>query len=289
MRAFAYYTTPLALATIALSLAACTPMMKQAFENQKPHVSVVDQRLTGLDFEKVSIAFGIQVDNPNPIGIDLQGLDYELKLDGHSFITGKQDKQMPIAASGSSRIELPLGMTFKEIEQGLSGLKGKNEVPYELTTGLLIRVPLLGTVRYPVVSKGVLPVPQLPRISLQGIKLEKLNFSGATMALRVLVDNPNNFSVALNALNYDLTINGKHWASGNSQTLGNIREKQKSLITLPLTISLMDLGSGFSGLLKSGADLNYVITGRLNASTGNKLIGNFEMPFDNSGHVKLAQ
>lgn len=289
MRAFVHYATPLTLAAFMLGLSACTPMVKQAFENQKPKVSVVDQRLTGLDFEKVSIAFGIQVDNPNPVGIDLQGLDYDLKLDGHSFVTGKQDQKMPIAAYGSSRIELPLSMTFKEIEQGLSGLKGKDEVPYELTTGLLIKVPLLGTIRYPVVSKGVLPVPQLPRISLQGIKLERFNFNGATMALSVLVDNPNNFNVALNSLNYDLTINGKHWARGSSQTLGTIREKQKSLITLPLSISLLDLGSGFSSLIKSGTDLNYAIVGKLNASTSNKLIGNFDMPFDNSGHVKLAQ
>lgn len=289
MRTFVNYATPLTLAAFVLGLAACTPMVKQAFENQKPQVSVVDQRLTGLDFERVSLAFGIQVDNPNPIGIDLQGLDYDLKLDGHSFVAGKQDKQMKIAASGSSRIELPLSMTFKEIEKGLSGLKGKDQVPYELTTGLLIRVPLLGTVRYPVVSQGVLPIPQLPKLALQGIKLESIGFTGATLALSLQVDNPNNFSVALNALNYDLTINGKHWASGNSQTLGDIKEKQKSLISLPVTISLMDLGSGFSNLLKSGVDLNYNLVGKLNASTSNKLIGNFDMPFDNSGRVKLAQ
>lgn len=289
MRAFVNYATPITLAAFVLGLAACTPMVKQAFENQKPQVSVVDQRLTGLDFEKVSIAFGIQVDNPNPIGIDLQGLDYDFKLDGHSFVKGKQDKQMNIVASGASRIELPLSMTFKEIEKGLSGLKGKDQVPYELTTGLLIKVPLLGTVRYPVVSQGVLPIPQLPKIALQGIKLESIGFTGATLALSLQVDNPNNFSVALNALNYDLIINGKHWARGNSQTLGDIKEKQKSVISIPVTISLVDLGSGFSNLLKSGVDLNYNLVGKLNASTSNKLIGNFDMPFDNSGRVKMAQ
>ena len=111
MRTFVNYSTSLILVVFVFGLAACTPMVKQAFENQKPQVSVVDQRLTGLNFERVS--------------------------------------------------------------------------------------------------------------------------------------------VALNALNYDLTINGKHWVSGNSQTLGDIKEKQKSLISLPVTISLMDLGSGFSNLLKS--------------------------------------
>lgn len=289
MRPIAFFATPLTLATLALGLAACTPMVKQAFDNQRPQVSVADQRITGLDFERVTLAFGIKVDNPNPIGIDLEGLDYDLKLDGRSFLTGKQDKQMQIAASGASRIELPLSMSFKEIQRGLSGLKGKDEVAYELTTGLMIKVPLLGTFRYPVVSQGVLPVPQLPRISLQSLKLENVGFTGATLSLKLLVDNPNNFSVALNSLNYDLKVNGKHWASGNSKTLGNIVEKQKSTISLPLTVSLMDLGAGVSTLLKGGEELNYAVAGRLNGSSSHKLIGNFDMPIENSGRVRITQ
>lgn len=287
MRPFTFISLSLTLA--AFGLAACTPMVKQALDNQRPQVSVVDQHITGLDFERVSIAFGLKVDNPNPIGITLEGLDYDLKLDGHSFLTGKQDKQMQIAASGASRIELPLSMTFKEIKEGLSGLKGKDEVPYELTTGLLIKVPLLGTYRYPVVSQGVMPVPQLPAVSLQNLKVQNLSFTGATLALQLLVDNPNNFSVALNTLDYGLKINGKQWASGHSQTLGNIKEKQKSVISLPVTVSLMDLGAGFSNLLKGGEELNYEIVGKLSASTSNKLIGNFDMPLETNGRVKVMQ
>jgi LEA14-like dessication related protein len=287
MRPFTFISLSLTLA--AFGLAACTPMVKQALDNQRPQVSVVDQHITGLDFERVSIAFGLKVDNPNPIGITLEGLDYDLKLDGHSFLTGKQDKQMQIAASGASRIELPLSMTFKEIKVGLSGLKGKDEVPYELTTGLLIKVPLLGTYRYPVVSQGVMPVPQLPAVSLQNLKVQNLSFTGATLALQLLVDNPNNFSVALNTLDYGLKINGKQWASGHSQTLGNIKEKQKSVISLPVTVSLMDLGAGFSNLLKGGEELNYEIVGKLSASTSNKLIGNFDMPLETNGRVKVMQ
>lgn len=289
MRAYACYATPLTIAALVLGLSACTPMVRQALENQRPQVSVVDERLTGLDFERITIAFGIKVDNPNPVGIDLEGLDYELKLDGHSFLAGKQDKQMQIAASGASRVELPLSMTFKEIQEGLSGLKGKDQVPYELTTGLMIKVPLLGTFRYPVVSQGVLPVPQLPAISLQSLKLENLSFSGATLMLKLLVDNPNDFSVSLNSLNYDVKINGKHLANGNSQTLGNIREKQKSVISLPLSIGLMDLSSGFSDMLKSSEPLNYAVVGKLNGSTSNRLIGNFDMPIESSGRIRLSQ
>ena len=51
----------------------------------------------------------------------------------------------------------------------------------------------------------------------------------------------------------------------------------------------MDLGAGFSNMLKGGEELNYEIVGKLNASTSNKLIGNFDMPIETSGRVKVAQ
>jgi LEA14-like dessication related protein len=284
------FTSLITVTALMVGLSACAPVdIKQALENQTPKVSVVDQRLTRLDFERINLAFGIKVDNPNPVGIKLAGLDYDLKLAGQSFASGKQSKHMALAASGASQFELPLSMVFSEIYQAISNLKDKDQIPYELTTGLIIDVPLLGKMRYPVKAQGVLPLPRLPDISVKEIRLEKLNFSGATLALNLQVDNPNAFSVALNKLNYDFKVNGKRWASGNKQTLGTVKTKQKNIISLPITLNFMELGSGLYSLLNSGKDLNYSLSGKLDASSGNQLIGNFDMPFDTNGRVKLSQ
>lgn len=278
--------TALLLAT----LSACTPVeIKQALEQQRPTVSVVDQRLTRLDFERVNMAFGIQVNNPNPIAISLAALDYDLKLAGHSFASGQQNKQMQLAAAGPSRFELPLSMSFQEIYQGLTELKGKSEVPYELTTGLAIDVPLLGKLRYPVTTSGTLPLPKLPKVSLQKLSLEKLSFSGATLALNVVVDNPNAFNVGLDKLRYDFTVNGKRWLSGQRSSLGNIANNQSNVITLPITLNFFEMGSGLYGLLNSGEALDYSLSGRLDASSSHPLIGRFDMPIDTSGRISLAR
>ena len=273
-----------------LNLSACAPVdIRESLANQKPTVSVADQRLTRLDFERVNMAFGIQVDNPNPIALTLAGLDYDLKLADHSFVSGKQGKQMKLAASGPSRFELPLSMAFKEVYAGIKQLEGKNQIPYELTTGLMIDVPLLGKLRYPVTTKGVLPLPRLPKISLKTLSLTKLNYSGATLALSLEVDNPNAFSVGLDRLNYDFTVNGKRWLSGNSNALGNVAQQQQSVITLPITLNFMEMGSSLYGLLKGGQDLNYSLNGKLDASSDHSLIGNFDMPFADSGKIRLAR
>lgn len=288
------HNTPSLLAPLALvlgvALAACAPTdVRKALENQKPTVSLADQKLTALDFEHVDLLFGLKVDNPNPIGLTLGGLDYDLKLAGQSFVTGNQDKQMKLAASGASRIDLPVSLAFADIYKGLKDLQGQSEVPYELTTGLLIDVPLLGKLRYPVTTKGVLPLPKLPKVSLKGISVDKLSLTSATLALKLQVDNPNGFNLGLDRLRYDLTVNGKRWASADKSALGDVKEQQTNTLTLPLTLHLMELGSGVYNLLGSSQPLDYSLSGTLDASSANQLIGKFGMPFTSNGRVSLSR
>jgi LEA14-like dessication related protein len=271
-------------------LTACAPVeIKQALEQQKPKVSIAGQRLTRLDFERVNLAFNIQVDNPNPVGIQLAGLDYDLKLAGHSFVSGRQNKQMQLAAAGPSHFDLPLSMSFSEIYQGVAKIKGRDQVPYELTTGLMIDVPLLGKLRYPVTTKGTLPLPKLPKVSLKSLSLERLTFSGATLALKVAVNNPNAFGIDLDKLRYDFKVNGKRWISGNRRSLGKIQKRQSNVITLPISLNFLELGSGLYSLLNSGNALNYNLRGRLDATSSHQLIGSFDMPINTSGRISLSQ
>lgn len=282
--------TVVVLAVVLPLVSACVPQgVKQAIENQKPTVRVAEKKLTGLDFNKLDMGFTFEVNNPNPVAIALAGLDYELKLAGQRFVSGKQDQQLRMAASGSSHFTLPLTLSYKDIYQGIDRLKGKNEIPYELNTGLLIDVPLLGALRYPVKTKGVIPLPRLPKLALAGMKLKEIGLGGATLMLELSVDNPNAFGLMLDQLNYDLTVNGKRWVSGNSQALGTVMSKQQSTIALPISLNFMELGSGIYGLLQHGQGLDYRLNGRLNARSDHKLLGSFNMPFDSTGQVKVSR
>lgn len=282
-------TTLLAALSLTLLGGCNSGNIRETLNKQKPRVSVAGQKLTRLDFQQVGMAFDIRIDNPNPVGISLAGLDYDLKLAGRSFATGKQNKQMQLKAAGPSSFQLPLSMRFAEVYQGLKELKGKNEVPYELTTGLVIDVPILGKLRYPVSASGKLPLPRVPKVSLKSLTLEKLSFSGASLALKLKVDNPNVFGVALNKLRYDFKVNGKRWASGNRASLGKLAANQGNELTLPISLNFMELGSGLYGLLKGGQDLDYSLSGTLDANGGHPLIGDFAVPINRSGKIKLTR
>ncbi len=273
-----------------IQLTACAPGdVRQALDNQKPTVTLSDKKLTALDFESADLLFGFKVSNPNPVALSLAGMDYELKLAGHSFVSGNQTRKMRLAASGDSRIELPVSLAFADIYKGLKDMRGKSEVPYELTTALHINVPLLGKMRFPVTTKGVLPLPSLPKVSLKGITLDKLSLTTATLSIQLQVENPNSFNLGLDRLRYDLMVNGQRWASADRRSLGRVKKRQSNTLSLPITLHLVELGSGVYNLLNSSQPLEFSLSGNLNASSANQLIGKFDMPFSSNGRVSLSR
>jgi LEA14-like dessication related protein len=82
---------------------------------KEPRASVVDARLKGLNFDQVDLLFDINIDNPNSIGITLDGFDYDLQFNDNSFLSGEQKKTINIAAQGSSRIDFPVSLKFADI------------------------------------------------------------------------------------------------------------------------------------------------------------------------------
>jgi hypothetical protein len=102
------------------------------------------------------------------------------------------------------------------------------------------------------------------------------------------VDNPNAFDVALDRLRYDFKVNDKRWLSGSSEGLGNVSQKQQNLIALPISLNFTEIGHGLYTLLKGGHDLEYSLSGTLDATSGHELINRFDMPFSNTGLIKLS-
>ena len=75
-----------------LILTNCAELMKIAQQGniQKPAVRVSSARLAGLSFDKADLIFDIEISNPNSIGVSLAGFDYDLLLNGQSFLKGNQ-------------------------------------------------------------------------------------------------------------------------------------------------------------------------------------------------------
>jgi LEA14-like dessication related protein len=280
------YLTPLLLLLI---FQGCSTLeqAEQVMSGAKPTGQVRGVKLSGLDVNGVDLVFDLQVDNPNPVKIALDNLDYDLKLFNQTFLKGKQGMGVRVAANGSSQVKLPVRMQFDQLLKQYGQLGKRNEVPYALDLGLGFDVPLLGRIRLPVNYAGSLPIPKIPDIKVSRLDVQRLTLQKADLVLELEVANPNQFAVLLERLDYQFKLNGLDVGDGALSQSMKLDQNGKGRIRLPLSLDLLKLGRGFYSALIGGSGLRYELNGSLDASVDTPMIDAIRIPLDKRGKIDL--
>jgi LEA14-like dessication related protein len=278
------------IAVCSLLFSACNnSKIKQAIQNQKPTVTITQVRIIDINFEEVTLGFDTRIDNPNPVDISLAGIDYDLHLQGNSFLKGITRQPVTIKASAKSAVELPLTIGFEKLKSSYAAIKDKPSVDYLLNLNLLIDVPIIGQYSHALKQEGSLPVPKKPSIDLADIRVNRMSFTGADVDVSFNINNPNPYSAVLDQLNYKLNINGKEWASGTSEEPGTIEANGNSIINIPVSLKFSQLGMELYKLLSSSSNINYGLSGDLKAHVPEIAVGKFYLPIDQKGTFKLSR
>ncbi|MEW8223875.1 MAG: LEA type 2 family protein [Candidatus Thiodiazotropha taylori] len=260
---------------------------EQLMNGIQPTGEVKGVKLSGLDLRGIDLLFDVEVDNPNPVAISLDGLDYDLKLLNRSFLKGQQSMGMSLAADGKSQVKLPVRMEFERLLEHYSELSNRDDVPYQLDLGLGIDVPLLGRVRLPMSYQGRLPVPKLPDVRVSRIDVQRLSLQAIDLMLELEVENPNRFALMLQRLDYQFKLNGIDVGQGAAAQSLNIDKQGKGRVRLPLSLDLQKAGGGLYSALMGGRGLSYELSGMLDATGDTPLIGDIKIPLDRQGSFNL--
>ena len=104
-----------------------------------------------------------------------------------------------------------------------------------------------------------------PRVTVAGIDL--VSFEGLEMRMLVSlrVQNPNGLPIDYDGVQVKLDIEGKTVASGVSDEHGSIPSYGESVVALPVTLSLVDLGRQALRMFRDGTPetMHYVLEGKL--------------------------
>jgi len=254
---------------------------------QEPKAQVKHVSITDLSLNKVDLLFDIAVDNPNNLGINLNGFDYDLLLDNASFLSGKKETKLQIGANETASVDIPLSLTFEQVKKALKSLSSLDTIPYQLDLKLGVELPVLGVIEVPVSKKGSFPNVRVPTVSLGGIEMGKLGLTGADLNLKIKIKNPNTFSFNTDKLNYNLEVSGKKWISGSLPQSVTIKKKAEQTIKIPVSLNFLDMGTSVYNLLVGDSDLSYRLTGNADFNSDLKILKTFSLPFDKSGKIKL--
>ena len=273
---------------VALALAGCAALEREA-ERRTPEASVTGARVAGFDFDAARLLFDVEVDNPNPVGIDVAGLDYDLRLGGERALSGESDERGEIPRRGSGSVAVPVTLDYRELRDQFSGLRWGSESDYEIDFGVHVDVPLLGERRLPASTSGTLPIPERPRVSVQDLRVERLGLDGARMALDVEVANANAFGLDLSALSYSLQIDGSDWASGTLERAARVDAEGSTTLSVPIDLDFGEMASGVRRMLLEGRRADFAFSGSLRGSADVDGLGDFELGFDEEGATGLGR
>jgi LEA14-like dessication related protein len=234
-------------------------LVKQVFT--PPSVSVRQVHFSGVSSKALDLNLGMEIDNPNPIGVSLSAIDYDFALAGRPLASGSSGSGLQIAASGKSRAEFPISVAYNEILPVYESMRGQDEVPYAVAGKLTLDTPI-GALPIPFKSEGKLPILRVPKIAGVNVRVKSLSFTGADLKINIQLENPNTFPLAVQGVDYNMVLDGKPFAAG---AIGakNIASKSTGTLEVPLQLDFMSLGGWAYSLLSkksAGYALDYDAT-----------------------------
>jgi LEA14-like dessication related protein len=139
-----------------LGFAGCTSMYRNlqivnpsyTLRNIRPHIAIA----LPLSASSIDLDFDIGVDNPNPVGIRLDHLDFDVLVNDNPVLTQVHTPQgVHIPAHGIGQVHLVTRVTYRDIRNiwsQVTDLINGNRATYQVRGDAYYDTPL-GTMRFP--------------------------------------------------------------------------------------------------------------------------------------------
>lgn len=149
--------------TLALILLACllTSCASLSPWPSPPKVSLQNIQISDTNATSSNLVLDLAISNPNAVALPIEGVEYQLRLNGYRVVDGLSNRIDPIPAFGTSEVQIQARADLVGIFSLISGLLGGStrEVNYELETRISVQ-GLWQPIR--LVDEGRLPLDLAP-------------------------------------------------------------------------------------------------------------------------------
>ena len=273
------------LATSVAAVAGCETIRAMTAGTDKPVARIRSVRLQDLSLEDVSLAFDVEIDNPYSVPLPLTKIDYGLASGGRAFLTGAAPLGGSVPAGGSKLVTLPARVSFRDALSVLRGVKPGGVIAYTADLALAVDAPAVGQMMIPLRKKGELPVPAVPRVSLERIAWDRLSLDEASARLSLRVVNENEFPLDLSKLEYGLSLAGQPVGRASVRESASFGAGGEQVLEIPISFSPSGLGLAFLNVLR-GDGAEYELDGSMSFDGA---FGRVELPYASTGDVPFTR
>jgi len=270
-------TAVAAVLAIILMLGGCATIEQLV---KKPEITFDSLAARDMSLLQGTFLFRFNVANPNPVGLHLGDILYDLDINGKRFVSSRLDQGVDLVAAGSSPLEIPVTINYLDFFGSLAKLVGSDTLDYRLSGSAAV-----GPLHIPYRSSGKLDVPKLPDISVDSIKIDSLSLTGAALKMTLGLKNPNAFGLNMDGLEYTARLGDIELAKGTARKIAPLAAKQRSLMDIAVNLNFLEMGRSAMTLL-SGSSAKCNFTGNMLMDT---TAGRQKIPFQFNGKVPFLK
>jgi LEA14-like dessication related protein len=106
---------------------------------QAPTLAVLSVKAKALTIGGADLEVKLSVSNPNGFSLDMDDLEYDLKLGGHPLKRGRLRTSDPVAASSEHILSIPLLFNFYDVGKDVHALLQQENVSCQVTGTMFVR------------------------------------------------------------------------------------------------------------------------------------------------------
>ena len=137
---------------------------------------------------------------------------------------------------------------------------------------------------YLVSTDSVFPRIKEPQFSIISIAILQAELINTRFRVRIKIDNPNIFPVALSSFSYELYGNGKFWTDGREKELLDIPALSSGETNIYLMMNFINMSRQLLDDIIAMRDVSYRFLGEAEVKTNMALLPGFRMNFERSGN-----
>ena len=262
---------------IILSMGACATIEQWV---QKPEISFDSLSAQDMSLLEGTFLFRFKVFNPNPVGVHLNDISYQLTINGERFISSRIDQGLNLRASDTAPLTIPVTIGYLDIYNTLASFLRSDTLDYGLSGSAGV-----GPLRIPFQTSGKLDVPKMPTISVDRIIVDRMAYTGASLRLVLAMQNPNAFAVQMDGLEYALRIGNLELAKGVARHEAAVAQNGRSNMNVAAELNFSELGRGAQALL-TGSSTRCHLSGNMLVKTS---AGLQKIPYQFAGKVPFIK
>ena len=141
----------LLIALVALPLAGCASLARQAFT--APVVDVKDVRVRNIGLTGGTLDVTLNLQNPNEYRLDARKITYEFYVDTTRVVTGEVDRMVTLEEKGVTQLVVPVTFGYAELGIAMREYLAKGALDYRVVGQFTLVTPF-GSITRPYSGRG---------------------------------------------------------------------------------------------------------------------------------------